>query len=233
MKSLAKSFRKHWWRSIGVVNEIDKYVYPGSTVLINKFHCRDADRLREIETLSTGANLAYLQLHPIRGAFDFNHLKEIHRFIFQDLFDWAGQIRTIDIGKNNLFCRTQFIESYAKSIFADFFPSCDAVKNDRDQFISLFSKYYSDLNALHPFREGNGRAQREFARELCLKCGFVFDLTQTTHEEMMEASIQSFHTGDIAKFVLIFQKCIIPIAEYRDYQAKLTSVLLILSADDL
>lgn len=59
--------------------------------------------LEKLEALSTGANLAWLQLHPIRGEFDFQHLKDIHYFIFQDVYDWAGQVRTIDIGKNNLF----------------------------------------------------------------------------------------------------------------------------------
>lgn len=49
------------------MKSVDKYVYPGTTVLINKFNCRDAEKLREIEALSTGGNLAYLQLHPIKG----------------------------------------------------------------------------------------------------------------------------------------------------------------------
>ncbi len=105
------------------MKSVDKYVYPDTNILINKFDCRDADKLREIEALSTGGNLAYLQLNPIKGEFDFRHLKEIHRFIFQDIFDWAGQIRTIDIGKNNLFCRAHFIESYAESVFGDFLSS--------------------------------------------------------------------------------------------------------------
>ena len=131
------------------MKSVDKYVYPGTTVLINKFNCKDAEKLREIEALSAGGNLAYLQLHPIMGKYDFKHLKEIHRFIFQDLFDWAGQIRTIDIGKNNLFCRVQFIESYAESVFGDFYSSCYEVRSDREWFIELFVKHYSDMNADH------------------------------------------------------------------------------------
>ena len=215
------------------MNSVDKYVYPNTNILINKFGCRNEEKLKEIEALSTGGNLAYLQLHPINGSFDFNHLKEIHRFIFQDIFDWAGKIRTIDIGKNNLFCRVQFIESYAESVFADFYSTCFEAKNDREKFIAVFARHYADMNALHPFREGNGRAQREFARELCLKCGYVFDLTQTSHEEMLEASIQSFNTGNISGFVSIFDRNIVPIDEYKEYQSKLTSVLLILSKDDI
>ena len=93
--------------------------------------------------------MAYLQLHPIEGKYDFKHLKDIHHFIFQDMFDWAGQIRTIDIGKCNLFCRAQFIESYAESVFGDFYSSCYGARGDRERFIEFFANHYSDMNALH------------------------------------------------------------------------------------
>ena len=63
------------------MKSVDKYVYPDTNILINKFDCRDEDKLREIEALSTGGNLAYLQLHPIKGNFDFKHLKDIHHCI--------------------------------------------------------------------------------------------------------------------------------------------------------
>ena len=211
----------------------DKYVYPGTDVLINKFDCRDKDKLMEIEILSTGGNLAWLQLHPIEGRFDFQHLKDIHRFIFQDIFDWAGEIRSVDIGKGNLFCRAQFINDYAKDVFKDFYASCFDARNDFESYIAIFSSHYADLNALHPFREGNGRTQREFARELCLKCGYILDLTRTTHEEMLSASIVSFNKGDNSEFIDIFSRSIVPIEEYKDYQSKLTTDLLILSKDDI
>ena len=211
---------------------IDKYVYPGTNILINKFNCRDESELGKIEALSTGGNLAWLQLHPIQGNFDFEHLKRIHHFIFQDLYDWAGQIRDVDIGKNNLFCRAQFINEYAETVFDDFYSSCSKNKNDKDIFIKTLASHYADMNALHPFREGNGRAQREFTRELCLNCGYVFDLTKTKHDAMLSASIASFDKGDNTGFIDIFTRCIIPLEEYKDYQSNLTASLLILSEDD-
>ena len=210
----------------------DKYVYPGTNILINKFNCHDEKELRMIEALSTGGNLAWLQLHPIEGNFDFDHLKQIHHFIFQDLYDWAGQIRDVDIGKNNLFCRAQFINDYAKTVFDDFYSACSYNKNDKDSFIAVLASHYADMNALHPFREGNGRAQREFSRELCLDCGYILDLTKTRHEEMLAASIQSFEKGDNTGLINIFNRCVIPVEEYKDYQSKLTASLLILSEDD-
>ena len=211
----------------------DRYVYPGTDILINRFGCRNADTLYKIEAESTAGNLAYLQFHPIDGSFDFQHLKDIHRFIFKDIYDWAGEIRDVDIGKNNLFCRVPFIEEYSKTVFKDFYSSCYEQKTNKETFLEAFSSHYADMNALHPFRDGNGRAQREFARELCLKCGFVFDLTTTTHKEMLDASIKSFNSGDTSGFISIFRKSIIPLDEYNNYLSKISSALLILSKDDI
>ncbi len=209
------------------MSSVDHYVYEGTDILINKYDCRDEEKLRDLEALSTAGNIAYLQLHPIAGRFDFNHLKAIHRFIFQDLYDWAGQTRNIDISKNNLFCRAQFIEDYAQSVFSDFYSSCQESKTDHTAFVRTLASHYADMNALHPFREGNGRSQREFTRELCLKCGYVFDLTRTGQSDMLEASIESFNTGNCSKFVEIFTQTVIPIDEYEHLQEKLNSVLMI------
>ena len=215
------------------MSSIDVYKYPGEEVLRNKFDCHDELELQKLEAYSTAGNLFYLQLNPIEGNFDFEHLKAIHYFIFQDIYDWAGEIRTVDIGKNNIFCRVQFIDSYAKEVFSDYYSSCYTAKSNRNEFLQTFATHYADLNALHPFREGNGRSQREFARELCLKCGYIFDLTQTNQKEMLEASIESFNTFSNEKLLNIFKKCIIPKDEYKNYQKKLTTSLLILSKDDI
>ena len=215
------------------MKQFDTYVYPGTEVLINKFDCRDPNELKKLEALSTGGNLAFLQLNPVRGRFDFQHLKDIHFFIFQDIYEWAGKIRTVDIGKGNLFCRVQFIEEYAKTVFSDFHSACHESCTDKDKFITVLAAHYADLNALHPFREGNGRSQREFIRELCLDCEYVLDLTKTTHEEMLSASVVSFNTGDSSGFREIFSRSVIPIDEYKNLQDHLQSKLLILSKDDL
>ena len=211
----------------------DPYVYPGTTVLRNKYDWMDQDELHIIESISTGGNLLYLQKHPVDGSFDFDHLKKIHHFIFQDIYEWAGDIRTVDIGKNNLFCRVQFINDYAETVFDGLFDSCYAARKDRKAYISTLVSRYADLNALHPFREGNGRAQREFIRELCLRCGYVLDFTTTKHQEMLEASIASFNTKDYSRFHSIFERAVIPVDDYRDLQARLNSTLLTLSEDDL
>lgn len=209
------------------------YCYPNTDVLKNKKNIKDKERLLQAEISYTSASLADLQIHPINGKFDFNHLCEIHRRIFQDLYTWAGKPRTVNIGKGNLFCLVQNIPDYAKSIFDNYYPDCLKAKNDPNKFIHTFTEHYADLNALHPFREGNGRSQREFARELCLQCGYIFDLTKTNHKEMLDASIEFFNIGNNTKLENIFKNAISPIKESPDIKQKLQSSIMTLSKDDI
>lgn len=188
------------------------YCYPDSGVLKNKLNIHEKDKLSEAEIRLTAVRLYQLQESPIRGYFDFRHLCLIHQHIFQDIYSWAGEVRKVNIAKGNMFCLTQHIQSYAQTIFPAYYTDCMRAKDDLEGFIHVFTSHYADLNALHPFREGNGRAQRELARELCLGCGYVFDLTHTDHQEMLSASIMSFDEGDNTKLESIFRKCIKPLS---------------------
>ena len=206
------------------------YCYPDSNVLVNKLGITDKDELFQAEIQFTSARLYQLQEKPINGKFGFTHLKKIHQYIFQDLYEWAGKVRKVNIGKGNLFCLVQNIPSYAETIFNTYYSSCYAAKDNKEEFLGQLVKNYANLNALHPFREGNGRSQREYARELCLKCGYVFDLSNTSHKEMLNASIISFNEGDNAELLRIFTTAVIPIDEYK---GRPDDFLSILSSDDL
>lgn len=206
-----------------------KYCYPNSDVLINKLNIINAYKLYKTEKKDTFIKLYMLQTNPIKGSFDFSHLKAIHKYIFNDLYDWAGQVRTVDINKGFWFCPTENIQSYADTIFSKYYPQCYAVKNNRDDFIKILAENYGELNALHPFREGNGRAQREFARLVCMECGYDFDLSCTYHQNMLNASIISLERGDNSEFVKIFNEAVTPIGGKQI----LKNSLKILAADDL
>lgn len=197
-----------------------KYCYPNSNILINKKDIRDKKQLDEAEMLYMGYRMSELQINPIKGHFDFDHLKAIHKYVFQDLYGWAGKTRTVDIGKGNLFCPVQNIGSYADSVFNGFAKDCFSNRHNPEQFVHAFTDHYADMNALHPFREGNGRSQREFARELCLYCGYEFDLTRTTHEQMLDASIWSFNK-DNDRLKAIFMKAVTPITDHDALQERL------------
>lgn len=205
----------------------DTYCYTGTHVLRNKLGLQNQTELFQAESSYTFFRLLQLQEEPIKGSFDFDHLKAIHQYIFQDIFEWAGKPRTVNIGKNNIFCLPEYINSYAQDVFRCFASDCKSVARDQDLFAKTLAKHYGNLNALHPFREGNGRTQREFTRELCLDCGYIFDLTTTTHEEMLNASIASFNS-DNTPLINIFNAALTPLSKINK-----STRLQILSGDDL
>lgn len=93
------------------------YCYPNSDVLANKLNIRDIDRLHEAERRITMLRLDDLLNNPIKGNFDLRHLQSIHEYLFQDIYEWAGKIRIVDIAKSNMFCKVQFIDTQANEIF--------------------------------------------------------------------------------------------------------------------
>ena len=187
------------------------YCYPDTDTLINRLNIHDAGRLLEAETGLVSIRLYQLQKHPVKGSFDFAHLCNIHHHIFPGVYDWAGELRTVNIAKKSLFCLVQHMTGYAQTIFPAYYNDCMRAKDNPEEFIHVLAEHYADLNALHPFREGNGRSQREFCRELCLKCGYLFDLTNTCRDEMLQASIDSLEKGDNTGLEIIFRKCVIPL----------------------
>lgn len=187
------------------------YCYPDTDTLINRLDIHSSSQLVGAETRIVSIRLYQLQVQPVSGSFDFDHLCRIHHFIFQDLYSWAGELRTVNIAKKSLFCLTQHMTGYAQTIFPAYYHDCMRTKDHQDEFIHVLAEHYADLNALHPFREGNGRSQREYCRELCLQCGYLFDLTYTCRDEMIQASIDSLDKGDNTGLEAIFHKCVIPL----------------------
>jgi len=151
-------------------NKKSIYYYEGTRVLINKLDIRDFDELANIEKNIVARKLAFLYLEPINGKFDKTHLLNIHKFLFESLYDFAGKIRDCDIAKNDLngkptiFCRPFAIEEQLNLLLNNMKKDLLIIK-DRNDLIKKISHYYCELNYIHPFREGNGRTIREFIRE--------------------------------------------------------------------
>lgn len=92
--------------------------YPGTAVLINKLDIRDDKKLAQVEADVTKLRIAQWEIRPLADTFDFEHYKAIHRYLFDDLYDWAGQVRTVNLAKKGTrFCPAQEIESRGKLIF--------------------------------------------------------------------------------------------------------------------
>jgi cell filamentation protein len=155
------------------VNAGDPYSDPVTGVLYNKLGLGTAAGLEAAEREITHAALILVDESPVSPSYDLPHLQEIHKRIFGDIYEWAGQIRTVAIAKGAVFCLPQYVESSAAVIFRELHDE-DCLRGLRhDMFVGRLAYYLGEVNALHPFREGNGRAQRAFFRQLARDAGFT------------------------------------------------------------
>jgi len=153
----------------------DPYADPVTGVLRNKLGLRTIGGLEAAEREITHAALIFLKESPVKPSYDLRHLCAIHRRIFGDIYDWAGQLRTVAIAKGSWFCLPQYIESSAAEIFRALHAESLLRGLPRDVFTERLTHYLGEVNALHPFREGNGRAQRAFFEQLASDAGFLLD----------------------------------------------------------
>jgi cell filamentation protein len=187
---------------------MDPYLFPGTSVLRNLREIRDAAVLNEFEAEATARRLRQLEHRPIRGKFDTRHLQEIHHHIFQDVFDWAGSFRTVNISKSgDPFAFHEHIASSLGKMSAELKAESHLAGSDPERFAIRGAYYLGEINAVHPFREGNGRAQREFIRELAARNDLLIDWTQISRDEMVDASRQSLRVSN-AGLVQLLRKAL-------------------------
>ena len=167
----------------------DPYSDPVTGVLHNKFGLRTAAELEGAEREITHAALILLEESPVSPSYDLSHLREIHKRIFGDIYEWAGQIRTVTIAKGAMFCLPQYIDSSAAVVFRELYDE-DCLRGlRRDAFVRRLAHYLGEVNALHPFREGNGRAQRAFFGHLARDAGFRLAWQHLDPLRNVEASV--------------------------------------------
>lgn len=184
----------------------DPYTYPGTAVLRNIPGLRDEDALREFEYEQTKLRIEELRERPIAGKFDLEHLKAIHRYVFQDVYEWAGKVRTVRISKNgDAFAQPAFIEGAGQQIGGAIAKENFLRGLEKAAFVERLALYYSDWNALHPFREGNGRATRELMGQIARGAGYELEQTRMDNrkDEWNDAARRSFH-GDLVPLKAIF-----------------------------
>ena len=145
----------------------DPYVYPGTRILRNRLNLRDAHDLDRIERLHTSNRV----LEPIpRGNFDLNHLRAIHRHLFQDIYDWAGELRTVEIRKGDQqFQFRQYIPTGMADVHRRLAQARFLQGLSQAAFAEQAAVIVGDINYIHPFREGNGRTQLQYLKQLAAK----------------------------------------------------------------
>ena len=166
--------------------------YEGTACLINKMDIRNEAELAVTESALTLANISLLEQEPIQGNFDFAHYKAIHKFLFEDLYDWAGEIRTVNLSKKGTqFVPADEIEQVGNAIFAHLAEEDYFRQDDFDTLVEHITEFYCDTNLLHPFREGNGRTQRVFLTQLIRHAGYTIDFGSMDMDELMIATIHA------------------------------------------
>jgi cell filamentation protein, protein adenylyltransferase len=173
----------------------DPYLDLQAGVLRNLLGIGEPRALRRAEADFTAVRIAQLIRNPIPGTYDLAHLQAFHRHIFQDIYDWAGELRTVSIGRGRLFSPPQHIEADADELFSWLARAEHLRGRDRDTFVDDLTELYADLNALHPFRDGNGRTQRAFLGQLALDVGHPIHWTDMDPAENVAAS-KAAHEGD-------------------------------------
>jgi len=166
----------------------DPYADPVTGVLLNKLRLGTAAELEAAEREITHAALILLGESPVHAGYDLPHLCAIHRRIFGDIYDWAGQIRTVAIAKGSLFCLPQHIETAAAEIFRALRSENCLRDLDREAFVAQLACYLGEVNAVHPFREGNGRTQRAFFEQLAREAGYTLTWQHLDAARNIEAS---------------------------------------------
>lgn len=149
----------------------NSYFYEGTNTLINKFGILDSEEEKQKEEEESFERLVELYINPIKGNFDKEHLKKIHKHIFGTMYDWAGEYRYVNTTKyNEVYNIHSYFTDYER-IDEALTYELDRMEKDIKQINSLeimiyfLAEYYVVLLDIHPFREGNGRTMREFLRE--------------------------------------------------------------------
>lgn len=168
----------------------DPYCYPGTAVLQNLLNIRDPYQQSafelEISTLRAEEPLP-------QGSFDTSHYSAVHHHLFQDVYTWAGQYRTVRTSKgDNSFCYPEFIPGEMQRLFAQLRKGAALADLSDDGFLNIVTPFLGELNAIHPFREGNGRAQLSFLGLLGATYRHPFDFTRLNAQTFLAAMIASF-----------------------------------------
>lgn len=166
-----------------------RYTYKNSSVLKNKLNITVEEKLKEYETKMVAFKLATINSASFKRTYDKQHLRAIHKYLFEDVYDFAGEYRLENITKDNfIFSQYQFIEENIEEIFKK--TNIKGLENlSFEELIPRLSEFMTDLNVLHPFREGNGRATREFIREFLDKLGYEINWFEIDYNDILSASM--------------------------------------------
>lgn len=183
------------------------YCYENSNTLINKLDIKDSKVLQKYEAKITAAKLLSLRQKGITGNFDVKHFISIHTYLFEDIYPFAGVFRKENIAKGEFrFAEWEYIDEELAKLLDKLKADNYLQGKDKHEIAQQLAYYISELNVLHPFREGNGRTIREFIRQIALKDGYNLNFKKVPPKEILNASIKSI--VDTNELEIIIEKCL-------------------------
>ena len=183
------------------------YCYPDSHVLKNRLNIRDHAELKQAEEEFVAVKQLVLLQDPIKGRFTMNHLLRIHRFLFEDVYPFAGRLRREQISKGDtLFYPPDLIERELRRVFREIHEREMLCEKELQAQLRYRSHVMAELNIIHPFREGNGRSIRELIRCMALMYGLFINWGNTNRDALMDAAVAS--VDDDMAFCDVLQQCL-------------------------
>ncbi|MBE6904404.1 MAG: cell filamentation protein Fic [Ruminococcaceae bacterium] len=183
------------------------YCYPDTNVLKNKLNIRDNKLLKTAEEEITLIKQMELLKNPIKGNFSKSHLMNIHKFIFEDIYLFAGKIRQEQISKaDTMFYPPNLINRELDKVFLKIKEQNMLNEKEEEKIFDNLAYVMAELNIIHPFREGNGRTIREFIRLLAKRLNYDLNWGNVDKEDLLEASITSIDNYKV--LVSILKVCI-------------------------
>lgn len=172
----------------------DRYCYQGTNILINKLNIKTMDELEEAEREITAITARRVEFnHP---PYDLEYMRTLHYKLFSELYDWAGEIRSIDISKGGTrFCNCGRVIAESQKLFGHLDGENWLQNLPREEFCNKLAEYYCEINMIHPFREGNGRVQRLLFEHLSLAASYDLDWGDVAQDEWIQANIDGVNVN--------------------------------------
>ncbi|PMC69588.1 cell filamentation protein Fic [Corynebacterium aurimucosum] len=188
----------------------ESYYIPGTKVLKNRLGLDDAEELRILEDKLVFLRISELDSAPVEGAFDYAHFKAIHRRLFQDVYEWAGEERTAPTGQFMIKAGHAYypagpeMTKAAEKLFVGLAKDDFLRGLEIDEFVAKLAELWGELNVVHSFREGNTRTQTVFFDSLATAAGYQLDVERLASDsrvraEFIAARFHSQDTGDNAQ----------------------------------
>ncbi len=190
-----------------VASNNDNNYYENTRCLFNFFDIHDRDELRRIVIYIISLRSAELMVDPIDGPFDLNKLEDIHSSLFGDIYPSAGTLRTKTAAKRTEFCRPEYIVSSSKVLFKKLSKDRYLRGLDREEFINELAYYMGELEAIHPFRNGNAQAARLFFWDLTYFAGYIIDWESIDPDRLLEADICAID-GDYQPLIDVLEEVV-------------------------